>query len=316
MLRTNRLSAVLAAVVFSMVWSVESGAGAGAGAGAPAPHAAPGSTDSLTYHGGPVIVQDTNYAIFWEPSRLQDGSRTHVSSTYNQLVKRYFRDVGGSGLYANNTQYYQVRNGKQEFIRNVSKLGGAWLDTSPYPPSGCDDPSTPGNCVSDKQIRQEVLRAMKANGWTGGHSHMFFVFVSDGEGSCVGGRIIPGCSFVRYCAWHNYFRSNGSLIVYAVQPYPGTFLDYCGAPASPNHDPAADAAISLVSHEQMEAVTDLRYSAWWDGDAQTGEIADICFTWAPLDEDGHKANQVWNGHYYIVQEEWSNASGGCVQEGP
>src|SRR6266480_6252597 len=73
--------------------------------------------------------------------------------------------------------------------------------------------------------------------------------------------------------------------------------------------------LSLVSHEQMEAVTDLSYRAWWVGDSNTGEIADICFTWAPLDEDGGKANQLWNGHYYILQQEYSNAAGGCVQEG-
>jgi len=67
----------------------------------------------------------------------------------------------------------------------------------------------------------------------------------------------------------------------------------------------------------MEAVTDLRYGAWWRGtDAETGEIADICFTWGPLDEDHGKANQVWNGHPYILQEEWSNAARRCVQEGP
>jgi hypothetical protein len=312
MARVRRASAM---VVAALISSVSFGAGTGASAGATA-GVAPGAGVNLVYHGGPVIPEATNYVIFWEPPLLQDGTPAHVSSTYNQLVKRYFNDVGGSGLYENNTQYYQVRNGQKQHIQNASVLGGTWLDTSPYPRSGCTDSFTPGNCVNDKQLRSEVLKAMEVNGWTAGHSHMFFVFTADGEGSCVAGRIIPGCAFVRYCAWHNYFRSDGALVVYANQPYPGTRIEFCGVPASPNHDPSADATLSLVSHEQMEAVTDLNYRAWWRDEAQTGEIADICFTWQPLDEDGGKANQVWNGHYYILQEEWSNAAKGCVQEGP
>jgi hypothetical protein len=278
--------------------------------------AAPKAPQNLAYHGGPVLRQDTNYAIFWEPPYLQNGDPTHVSDSYNHLVERYFRDVGGSGLYRNNTQYYRVRNGRKEFIEDVSVLGGTWLDASPYPASGCSDSFTPGNCLSDRQLQHEVAKAMKTNGWTGGYSHMFFVFTSYGEGSCVTSRLIPGCAFVRYCAWHNFFHADGTTVVYANQPYPGTSIGMCGAPASPNHDPDADATLSLVSHEQMEAVTDPTYRGWWTGDQNTGEIADICYTWGTLDEDGGKANQVWNGHYYVLQEEWSNVAGGCVQEGP
>ncbi len=279
--------------------------------------AEPARAQNLSYHGGPVMLQDVNYLIFWEPATLQDGTKTHVSPTYNRLIKRYFRDVGGSGLFENNTQYFQVRDGHRQHIEDRSSMGGVWLDTSPYPPGKCFDPYTRRNCMTDQQIRGEIVKAMRANGWTGGHTHLFFVFTSYGEGSCVGGRITPGCAFAPYCAWHNYFLSSGRMVMYSVQPYSGTRLSYCGVPASPNGDRAADSTISLTSHEQMEAVTDLRYGAWWRGpEAQSGEIADICFQWAPLDEDGGKANQLWNGHYYIVQEEWSNRARACVQEGP
>jgi hypothetical protein len=255
--------------------------------------------------------------IFWEPPTLQDGSPARVSPTYNALIKRYFRDVGGSGLYENLTQYYELRGGTKEHIRNASGLGGVWLDSSPYPPSDCVDHYTGTNCVSDRAVRAEILRAMGANGWTAGGSHLFFVFTALGEGSCVGGRIRFGCAFDPYCAWHNYFRADGSVVVYSIQPYSATRYPYCGVPDSPNHDPAADATISLISHEQMEAVTDPQYRSWFRGDvAQDGEIADICFLWGTLDEDGGHANQAWNGHYYILQEEWSNAVKGCVQDGP
>ncbi len=63
-------------------------------------NANPNSSSNLIYGGGPVMGGTAQvYAIFWEPT----GST--VSSTYNNLILRYFKDVGGSGLYHNNTQY-------------------------------------------------------------------------------------------------------------------------------------------------------------------------------------------------------------------
>src|SRR5581483_10628498 len=51
----------------------------------------------LKYNGGPVMGStSTTYAIFWEPSMLQDGKVTHVNTGYNKLIQRYFNDVGGS----------------------------------------------------------------------------------------------------------------------------------------------------------------------------------------------------------------------------
>ncbi len=88
---------------------------------------------NLIYHGGPVMAGTSkDYAIFWEPT----GS--YVSPNYNSLIKRYFGDVGSSGLYHNNTQYTN-RNGKAP---TSSRLGGVWVDTSAYP----------GPTLSDAQI--------------------------------------------------------------------------------------------------------------------------------------------------------------------
>ena len=66
-----------------------------------------GTSNNMTYNGGPVMLTSTTYAIYREPATLQDGAATHVSATYNSLIQRYFGDVGGSGLY-NNTQYYRT----------------------------------------------------------------------------------------------------------------------------------------------------------------------------------------------------------------
>ena len=265
------------------------------------------SSDLLTYNGGPIMNSSVTYAIFWEPTTLQDGSNTQVSPTYNSLLQNYFGDIGGSGLYGNNTQYYDT-NGH---IANNSTFGGAWTDTSAYPTSLCDDSATPLDCITDTQIQAEVAKAMTANNWTGGLTHMFFVFTSSGEGSCFD-TSSTSCSFTQYCAYHGFFSDNNNQpIVYANMPYTGTNLNACGVSTSPNNDFDADSTINVTSHEHMEAVTDPELNAWYD--AQGNEIGDKCawnFGTPSLDND--QANVQWNSHYYIVQQEWSNAIDGCT----
>lgn len=261
-------------------------------------------TGLLLYYGGPTMQStSTNYTIFWEPPALQDGTATHVSPTYNSLIEQYFNDVGGSGLYNNNTQYYDTTG----HIVNNSTLGGVWIDTSSYPPSGCADTYTPHGCLNDGQLRAEVVNAMAVNGWSGGTNHAFFVFTAWGEGSCHG-----DCAFSNFCAFHNYFISNGSPVTYANLPYMGTDLPNCGTKTSPNNDFDADSTINYLSHEHMEIVTDPLLNAWHD--LNGNETGDRCGArFGLINLDGGLANEQWNGHYYIVQEEWSNATAGCVQ---
>jgi hypothetical protein len=273
---------------------------------------------NLTYHNGRVMAKTSiTYAIFWEPPLLQNGQATSVSPTFNSLMQQYFTDVGGNGLYKNNTQYYEKKGAQQRNISNRSSLGGSWVDTSAYPASDCNDPSTPGNCVSDIVIQNEVKKAMSVNGWTGGYNHMFLVFTSKGEGTCTQGV----CSFSYFCAYHGNFLSGGVQVIYANMPYVGTDLNACWTGGqSPNNDVDSDAEINVVSHEHMEAVTDPittfgNNTGWWEPIG--GEIGDKCaWNFGALDEDGGKANMHWGSHYYVVQMEWSNARSGCVQDGP
>jgi outer membrane protein assembly factor BamB len=267
-------------------------------------------SDALLYNGGPVMQSGSvNYAIFWEPPTLQDGESTGVSATYNSLLERYFSDSGGSSLYGTATQYYDAFTGH---IVNNSSFGGAWVDTAPYPASDCTDSATPGGCLTDAQIEAEVTQAMSVNGWTGGMNHMFFVFTSDGEGSCFDSSN-NACSFTYYCAYHSVFSdNNNNPVIYANMPYTGTNLSACGVSTSPNNDFDADSTINVTSHEQMEAVTDPLLNAWYD--SQGNEIGDKCaWNFGDVSLDNGQANEQWNQHYYITQQEWSNALNGCTQ---
>jgi hypothetical protein len=264
--------------------------------------------DPLTYGNGPVMAkEETSYAIFWTPPTLQDGSPTYVSPTYMPLIEQYFGDVGGHGLYKNNTQYYKIVNGVTKYIKNRSTPGPVWVDTSAYPPSGCTDPATPNDCVSDLQVKQEVSRAIDANGWKADYTKMFFVFLSFGEGTCAGNGP-SGCAFTDYCAWHGAYLHKARYTLYADMPYLGT-TSGCHTPTSPNNDIAADSTINVASHEEMETVTDPLGTGWT---SPQGEIGDKCvWFFGPL-RFGN-ANEHWNGHYYVLQEEWSNNFGNCTQ---
>ena len=273
--------------------------------------AARATTQNITYHGGKIIKASTTYAIFWRPPKLQNGKATGFSSTYESLITRYFKDIGGSGLLNTATQYYQVVGGVKTAIANTSTFAGSWTDTSAYPASGCKDSATPGNCLTDAQIRAEITRAITANKWAPTQSKVFFLFTSSKEGSCFG----SDCAFQVYCAYHGQYALSGHVVNYGNIPYAGTSLVHCGDDASPNNDIDADSAINLTSHEQMEAITDPAGNAWYDSGGN--EIADKCaWTYGTMSLDGGQANESWNGHFYLVQEEWSNKSSKCVQSYP
>jgi hypothetical protein len=168
---------------------------------------------NLLYHGGPVMRKVSNtYAIFWEPPKLQTGDPAYVAPGYNAGILQYFNDVGGTGLYNINTQYYQVVGGVQQNIVNASKLAASWVDTGAYPKSGCTDPATPGNCLTDAQIQAEVSHAISVNGWTASATNGFFVFTARDEGSCFSQS--GSCAFTSYCGYHGNFGST----LYANMP--------------------------------------------------------------------------------------------------
>lgn len=183
------------------------------------PHA---SNSNLIYHGGFVQEGTTRvFAIFWEPT----GSS--VSSSYNDLLTRYFNDVGGSSLYHNNTQY----TGNSGNAPQNATLAGTWVDTAPYS-------STP--ILLDADIQNEILHAMTVKGWVAGVNHMFFVYLASNEILCFDSNK-TNCSAPRgnFCSYHFIFTPPGSSdpVVYAAMPYDGNDLAACYAlNSSPNND--------------------------------------------------------------------------------
>ncbi|MBE3568477.1 MAG: hypothetical protein IMW90_22405 [Thermogemmatispora sp.] len=239
------------------------------------------TSQNLQYHGGPVMAGVVQvYAIFWEPMGA-------VSANYNSLLLRYFGDIGSSPLYQLNQEY---PNASGAYSTGVT-LAGSWLDSSPYPESP----------LLDSDIQNEVSRAQQVNGWQASLQTIFFVFTEQNEDICTDSTYSE-CASNSFCAYHNYF---GTATIYAAMPYAASFN--CNPGSSPNNDDA-DQTINVTSHEEMEAATDPELNAWIDANGQ--EIGDKCaWSFGPLDAQG--GDVVWNGHEYIVQQEWDNSISGC-----
>lgn len=270
-------------------------------------------TPPLLYNGGQVMPTTTLYAIFWIPSQLQNGGTTSMSTHYRTVQTNFLKDYNGHGIDNNNTQYYQVVSTTTTFIQNKGAFGGAYVDTSAYPASGCSDPATPSNCISDAQIQAEIQKVMGLKGWTGGLTKMFLLFTSSGEGSCIDSGGQTYCAYTTYCAYHGYISGN-TPIIYSNQPYGDLNVCAAGQP-SPTGDPVADSVASTASHEVTEAITDPLLTAWYTSDGY--EIGDICaYLYGTASWDSGKANEDWNGHFYELQMEYDNHTGACVQLGP
>lgn len=245
---------------------------------------------NLTYNGGPVVTGTANvFAIFWEPS----GST--VSSTYNSLIQRFFRDVHGTTYY---TILKQYKNGSGSGPV-TGQLAGSFVDTHAYP----------SNPIFDSDIQSEVSHAQSVNGWTSSPNNLFMVFTAKGENECFD-TSQSQCTFTTFCGYHSFF---GATTIYAYLPYTGTNLNACGVPRTPNHDINADSTINVSSHEFAEAVTDPLLNAWFDSSGQ--EIGDKCnFQFSSTNSSN--GDTIMNGDPYEIQLEWDNARTACRLNSP
>jgi hypothetical protein len=81
--------------------------------------------------------------------------------------------------------------------------------------------------------------------------------------------------------------------------------------ALPNGDIYADNEFSDLSHELWESATDPEPDSGWT-DSSGMEVADKCQgNWGYQPYFG-PSNVDVNGHLYDLQQEWSNADGGCA----
>ncbi len=274
-------------------------------------------TGTLSYHGGPVMRAGTrSIPIFWEPSRLQDGTAAPVDSKYNSLIQRFLKDYGGTGRYSIMTQYYQTG---PQYIVNSSGMTLAIVDTAPYPVADVTFCGANGavNCLSDAQITAEIAKVITAGQLPRNYSTFYPLFTDPGEDSCFDATDCfladqPSSLNWVYCAYHGAFSNGGQPVVYANMPYVHTnsFSDSGCADSGvtdPNADLAFDNETGALSHEFDESITDPDGGGgWWDN-GTGNENGDIC--------NGLAAPVTWGTHPYSVQADWSQQTSTCLGGG-
>ena len=242
-------------------------------------------------------------------------------ASYENVIDRYFagvaHDSGGTqNVYSVATQY----NDGSGPIQYQSTVGGSYVDHDPLPANGCNDANNGLHdpyCLTDQQLENEIQTVLTANSWHGGLDHVFFLMTPNGVGSCLDG-VANQCSTNAFCAYHSAFTdSNGEEVVYANEPYEGPYPG-CTDPTQgfPNGTDA-DTTVNTISHEHNEAITDPLGNAWLANDANQDENGDLCAYGFGTPLGGMPGadayNQVIDGHHYDLQQEYSNAVGGCIQ---
>jgi hypothetical protein len=270
-------------------------------------------------------------------SRLPAASRTHqtagfncVSScaAYESKINQFFTDVAAdNGL---TTNVYSVASQYAPIEYNET-FEGSYVEGRPFPASTCHD-GFDKYCLTDPQLQTEIGKVIARNGWptqAESKTALYFIFTPASTGICQG----PGgpslannpCTTNVFCAYHS--AAADSSFLYAVEPddkaVEGGGCSLGQAPVGSG----ADDTLSTVSHEQNEAITDpFPPTGWVSEDTETfdgipnaffgTEIGDLCAYnfGASLGGAPHaQYNQIINGHNYFLQQEWSNADGGCVQ---
>lgn len=195
-------------------------------------------------------------------------------------IDSLFSDLEGSALLGVANQY----------------MRGTGAASTAFAASYEDTSSPPSRAPATSTIVAEACNVINANHLTADPSAIYFVYASN----------MPG--HTNYCAWHSYGSCNGVTIQVAYMPNttgvagcdPGNLYN-CNS-----YTQGTRSLANVTSHEFMEAITDPNSSAWYDGSGS--EIGDKC-AW-----QFSSCVSLSNGASWQLQEEWSNATSGCVQQ--
>jgi hypothetical protein len=267
---------------------------------------------NLPYGGGPVLHSNRTHVIFWVPAN----SGLAFEPGYQSLIETFLVDVAAdshrtANVYGLSGQYTDG-NGPAAYD---SIYDGATIATDPLPANGCTEPPTTGPgwtiCLTDGQLEDEIEHVITTGHLPTANRDVYFLVTPDGLGSCTdagSSSCALGGSVSGYCGYHSQTPTG---ITYAVIPY-NAVPDHCQSNNPRPNSSTADPAISTISHEHNEMVTDPDGNAWID--ARGNEDGDLCLT-----EFGHSLSPpgatAWNeaihGGHFFLQDEWSNADSAC-----
>ncbi len=271
----------------------------------------------VQYGNGPVMHSDRTHLIFWEPA----GSGLAFDPGYISLIETFLSQVAAdshmpTNVYGLSGQYHDG-NGPAAYN---SQYAGALIDTDPLPPNGCTEPLLTGPgwtiCLSEDQINAEMEQFIAAHHLPLAGPDLYILVTPNKMGNCQGtgpANCSLGGSHMGFCGYHTAIE--GGALKYAVIPY-NAVNGHCQSDNPRPNASTADPAISTISHEQMEAITDPFGDGWLQRNSSL-EIGDLCLSnYGPsLGGSGPSLyDQVIHGGHYYLQEEWSNDDGRCAAQ--
>ena len=242
------------------------------------------SNNGITYHGGPVMLGQTNVYYIWYGNWTTD-------PTAQSVLNQFGSSIGGTPWFNINTTYY---DGSNNHVSNSVKLV-----------TQTNDSGSQGTRLNDAAVQNIVANALASGALPTDKQGVYFVLtsqdVTETSGFCT-----------QYCAWHTHGTLNGTDVKYGFIGNPARCPSACAEQTTtPNGDLAGDAMASLIAHELSESVTDPDLNAWFDQRGQ--ENADKCawhFGTTQTAQNGSQYNVVFGGTKFLIQQNWVNASGG------
>lgn len=240
-------------------------------------------SNGISYHGGPVMTNAINLYYIW----YGDWS----GNTGPSILNDFANNVGASSYWNIAETYY---NGSNTKVSGSVSLAGSTSVAYPY-----------GTSLSDAQIFSVVTDAIGSGALPKDANGIYFVLTSADVTAASG-----FCT--QYCGWHDSGTYSGATIKYSFVGNADRCPSSCAAQTtSPNGNAGADAMVSIVAHEAVEAASDPELSAWWDNRGY--ENADKCaWTWGTTYNvaNGSKANVKMGARDFLIQRNWVNAGGG------
>lgn len=289
----------------------------------------------LSYGNGPVMLDATVTAIYWNPGAKYSYPDGPNKLPYKTEINAFLSDVAAAASASATTnflsvltEYYGFSGGQRNYLDYKFHAGPPQDDQAPIRDSDiCLSPNGVGRaCVTDAGIQAELSRYVAANGLPEGLANEYIVFLPTGVDSCFDtAGTASGCSFTAWCGYHGALTlSDGKLVAYAVEPQNSD--PAYGAGCDGQGGDAAQTTINTTSHEIAESITDPNAgSGWYDWNVdpktnqQYGELGDMC-AWSFKQGDAADTpglvpashiNQTINGHSYLLQTEWDNANSTC-----
>jgi hypothetical protein len=243
--------------------------------------------NGICYHGGPVMGgTPTIYVIWYGNWNSPLGSD---NSGGQNVIRNFLAGLSGSEYESVNTTY---------------SAGGGTISGAYNVGAEKTDAGTKTS-LTDADIQAIVAR----NGGTDTNG-LYMVLtasnVNETSGFCT-----------QYCGWHTHGTIGGKDIKYAFVGNPDRCPTSCSEQQAPNGYAGADGMVSIIAHEQEEAISDPDLNAWYD--RRGAENADKCaWTFGTISgPSGAEYNLSLGGKHYLIQRNWINAGGGyCTMTNP